>query len=821
MQNLTESLKDGTSVGFRDPPTNLITDVRLPHDSYKAFSSCSSALDISSDAVCTVRADTCFSNISEAASRPLSTGEDVLNALPLSAASQCMKEECAGGEYMPENLVDKALEKVNNFQERRETDSYVQPDPIRSTSNCSAVTVASPERDSSFDKQATSQSTGATTCENASDNITLCHSAMKVEIRPIRLDDEKNIQVRATDTLKDEQISGNTGNFTGEQILAVSEAHYTNKNYTGIDDSTNRLQHVKPVESLSNSGTRDVLVRNQFHEEAKEAVYSGTRALSTGNQKAMQFRSRGSGTFTDIRVQKLEQRIKQLEGELREAAAIEAALYSVVAEHGSSMNKFYAPARRLFRFYLHAREEKSRASAAKTSVSGLVLVTKASGNDVPRLSFWLSNCVVLRAMISLATGYSQLPVSTGLHIERDDDKAVDSCRSSSLNWKEMNHINDDDFKNSNDWGDPQTYASALEKVEGWIFSRIVESLWWQSLVPYMQCNEASFRTSLKSGTEHKGATGLNDQGLSNFSVQLWKEAFKDASEKLCPVRAERHDCGCLSVLSQLIMEQCIVRLDVAMFNAIFRNSVDEVPTDPISDPIRDPRVLPVPIGKSSFGAGAQLKNAIGNWSRRLNELFGLRDDKLSEDEREQEDEDEDDRQYASTKYFYLLNILSELMMLPKDLLLNNSVRKEVCPTFGARLIKRLLDTYIPDELCPELVPEAVLEALDCEEANEFGEDCISHVPCAASPPVYLPPSADSIAGIIGETGNPELIKSGFSFLRKSYTSDDELEELHSPLSFIVMDGFGSSGASKQRLKKPKKPDGLRYQLLREVWLSSP
>lgn len=47
-----------------------------------------------------------------------------------------------------------------------------------------------------------------------------------------------------------------------------------------------------------------------------------------------------------------------------------------------------------------------------------------------------------------------------------------------------------------------------------------------------------------------------------------------------------------------------------MFNAIFRESADEVPTDPVSDPIGDPRVLPVPVGKSSFGAGAQLKNAV-------------------------------------------------------------------------------------------------------------------------------------------------------------------------------------------------------------------
>lgn len=58
------------------------------------------------------------------------------------------------------------------------------------------------------------------------------------------------------------------------------------------------------------------------------------------------------------------------------------------------------------------------------------------------------------------------------------------------------------------------------------------------------------------------------------------------------------------------MEQCVARLDVAMFNAILRESADDMPTDPVSDPISDPKVLPVPAGKSSFGSGAQLKNAV-------------------------------------------------------------------------------------------------------------------------------------------------------------------------------------------------------------------
>lgn len=54
----------------------------------------------------------------------------------------------------------------------------------------------------------------------------------------------------------------------------------------------------------------------------------------------------------------------------------------------------------------------------------------------------------------------------------------------------------------------------------------------------------------------------------------------------------------------------MARLDVAMFNAILRESSDEIPTDPVSDPISDLKVLPIQAGKSSFGAGAQLKSAV-------------------------------------------------------------------------------------------------------------------------------------------------------------------------------------------------------------------
>lgn len=35
------------------------------------------------------------------------------------------------------------------------------------------------------------------------------------------------------------------------------------------------------------------------------------------------------------------------------------------------------------------------------------------------------------------------------------------------------------MKVPDNWRDPQTFIVALEKVEAWMFSRIVESVWWQ------------------------------------------------------------------------------------------------------------------------------------------------------------------------------------------------------------------------------------------------------------------------------------------------------------------------------------------------------
>ncbi|KAL8475281.1 hypothetical protein ACS0TY_028096 [Phlomoides rotata] len=600
-------------------------------------------------------------------------------------------------------------------------------------------------------------------------------------------------------------------------VSSTKENVATHSSFPNIDRSKNVKSVRSSVESSKSSGS----TRNNC-----------SLVVGSESKDAKAYRKETKNLLSDSQIQHLEQKIKKLEGELREAAAIEVSLYSVVAEHGSSMKKVHAPARRLSRLYFHANKpspKSGRGSAAKSIVSGLVLVAKACGNDVPRLTFWLSNTIVLRVIISKSFENSQLPSSVGCDNGKVGDK-IRRKRASPLKWDSFpsqitRHAIEDSV---GDWENPLLFVAALEKIDAWIFSRIIESLWWQTFTPHMQSAAAkAIRRSMNSDSSklYRRTSSSIDQQQGNCSLELWEKAFKDACERICPVRAGGHECGCLPVLSKLIMEQLIARLDVAMFNAILRESSDEIPTDPVADPISDAKVLPIPAGKASFGAGAQLKSAIGNWSRWLTDLFGMDDeeDNVLENDNSLEMADDDKQRSpdASSKSFHLLNSLSDLMMLPKDLLLSRTIRKEVCPAFGAPLIRRILNSFVPDEFCPDPIPGVVLEALNSEDPLDLEDDSIINLPCEAAPITYQTPSVASVASVLGEIGsysNPQLTRSGSSLLKKLQTSDDELDELESPL---ILGSFQSSPSSLNTSwisNDSGSRNTVRYQLLRQVWM---
>ncbi|CAL0321122.1 unnamed protein product [Lupinus luteus] len=501
------------------------------------------------------------------------------------------------------------------------------------------------------------------------------------------------------------------------------------------------------------------------------------------------FKAKSSFSYISSGKDIINQEVEMLHEELREAAALEVSLYSVIAEHGSSSNKVHAPARRLSRFYFHTCRVGSPAtiaSAAKSAVSGFVLVSKACGNDVPRLTFWFSNVIMLRAIVS--KGIEEI-LHNGPCINRDCDGNDPPCHEKEKT-KDKSHC----------WEDPETFLVALEKVEAWMFSRIVESVWWQTLTPYMQSAAAKSSSSRKI---HGKRYGLGDQDQVNFSVDLWKRSFKDAGERLCPLRAGGHECGCSPAIANLVMEQLVNRLDIAMFNAILRESDEEMPTDPVSDPISDSKVLPIPAGKSGFGAGVQLKNAISNWTRWLSDLFGT----VGSDSHEHSNQNEKPNCEPAVKPFQLLRALSDLMMLPFDMLADESMRKEVCPRFGVSLIKQVVNNFVPDEFSPGPVPDSVIEALNDEDIQD-DEGSITSIPCTADSTFYAPPLASLVVSMRQEVGT-----------RKLYTSDDELDELDSPLSAIGMDESSPSSKKKFSVAKGARKV-VRYELLRKVWRST-
>lgn len=314
---------------------------------------------------------------------------------------------------------------------------------------------------------------------------------------------------------------------------------------------------------------------------------------------------------------------------------------------------------------------------------------------------------------------------------------------------------------------------------------------------------------------------LGDEQQGNFSINLWNSAFQDAFNRLCPVRSGGHECGCLPVLARMVMEQCVSRLDVAMFNAILRESANEMPTDPMSDPIVDSKVLPIPSGNLSFGSGAQLKNSIGNWSRCLTDLFGMDAEDFMKDDESPNQDDKIREGDAGSKSFPLLNELSDLLMLPKDMLIEKDIRKEICPSIGISLITRVLCNFTPDEFCPDPVPGIVLEELNTESLLEHRtseKDMIHSFPCSAAPVVYSPPSAANVAAKVADASRGASLNRRASIVqRKGYTSDEDLDDLVSPLTSIINKNTTTDPSNKQGTQNETVQTNVRYKLLRQVW----
>jgi len=57
----------------------------------------------------------------------------------------------------------------------------------------------------------------------------------------------------------------------------------------------------------------------------------------------------------------------------------------------------------------------------------------------------------------------------------------------------------------------------------------------------------------RKGFEKLLGPELGDRKQGKFSIDLWKKAFLDAFQRLCPIRAGGHECGCLPILAKMVL----------------------------------------------------------------------------------------------------------------------------------------------------------------------------------------------------------------------------------------------------------------------------
>lgn len=193
--------------------------------------------------------------------------------------------------------------------------------------------------------------------------------------------------------LSEKEVNGHQENGHSEQLRNAASKQVTfRKGALGDQSNIGKNNALKRAKST--------FLPSAISDSAELLINSHTLLRQDGPKAALSSASSNRASNNEA---KLESKVAMLKEELREAAALEVSLYSVVAEHGSSSNKIHSPARRLSRFYVHACQTNlpaKRVSAARAIVSGLALVSKACGNDVPRYvktsprNYWLT-CILI------------------------------------------------------------------------------------------------------------------------------------------------------------------------------------------------------------------------------------------------------------------------------------------------------------------------------------------------------------------------------------------------------------------------------------------
>jgi len=395
--------------------------------------------------------------------------------------------------------------------------------------------------------------------------------------------------------------------------------------------------------------------------------------------------------------------------ELLSVAATEVCVY--LGRISAGLNKrpergYHAPARRIARTMFCMGQQQGSAFG-KQVLRIIETQVQSSPGDMASLVFWWSNLVHLRVMLALqAAGASGAAPSPG--------GSMQSAR----------------------WASDLLGPELIRLERAPLFDSLLAQMWNSVLLPTVvpSGSSAAANNSAALKSQVGKATPVTKRAMQEAAIKRWFEGLDAVSAQLQRLGSRGH----VDLLRMQVLQQCLRKVDALLFHYLVVGSPTGV--DILSDydpgsslwggpgdglPALEESSLPFTPGTLTFGSGMSVKMTVTRlqqWasSAGVSEALGVG--------------------AVGGSLFPLLRAAADLLMMPKELLLEQSIRRDVSQSLSIRSMVHILEQFLPDEYAHDGVAPEIITALRAE-----GDVAPSMRPPLSNMSVtYRPPSNDAV-----------------------------------------------------------------------------
>ncbi|GIL78018.1 hypothetical protein Vretimale_7358 [Volvox reticuliferus] len=482
----------------------------------------------------------------------------------------------------------------------------------------------------------------------------------------------------------------------------------------------------------------------------------------------------------------------------------------------------HTPARRLVRTVVAMGPSDGPQFGAATLRAVRAQVSAAAGDGLDTLSYWWSNIVHMRAMLaclspSLGNGGgssaslvpSQLPSGAG----------------------------------GEHWASA-VLVPELRRLERMLFDEVLVRMWDRVLLPTVL--GAASRPGGSAATSRTSSPAVTKRAQQEAAIKKWFEALEAVCSAL-----NRHvgSAGHATILRHQVLLQCLKRVDLLLFAHLLGGIEQPGVADLLADydphrtvawtggggcgggggangafPYLDDASLPFARGVLTFGGGMSVKMTVTRlqqWATGQPALGGAGaaggTSAAAAAEAAAALASGADRSGGTSggaapgstlgPLFPLLRAAADLLMMPKELLLDRAVRLDVGAALSMRSVLHILERFKPDEFAQDSISPTILESL-LEDAALPQMHLRS--PAADVNSGYLPP-ADSMLMRAVEAGS----EPGLEY---DADSEDEMEELAQVVAKSSI--HACSGSSGALHSAGSAFSAVRFRLLHDMWAAS-